>query len=248
MSGHSKWSTIKRRKGANDQRRGKIFSKLSKAISIAAKEGGDPMTNFRLRLMVEKAKQENMPKENIARAIQKGSGKLGGKKWEEVVYEGYGPEGVAVIAEAVTDNKNRTTAEIKNIFERGGGRLVTPGAVSFQFKKSGLIVVEKERAVDNQLLNLIDLGVDDVQEATDAIEVYTQPEKLNETKEKIKDAGFRLTEAELVMQPKVVVKIKEKEKAAKIIKLMTLLEDNDDVQKVYANFDISEDVLEKVHV
>lgn len=248
MSGHSKWSTIKRRKGAKDQRRGKVFSKLSKAISIVAKEGGDPTTNFRLRLMVEKAKQANMPKENIARAIQKGSGRLGGEKWKEAVYEGYGPEGVAVIVEVVTDNKNRTTAEIKSIFERGGGRLVAPGAVSFQFKKSGLIVVEKERKVDNQLLNLIDLGVDDVQEATDAVEVYTQPEKLNETKEKIKDAGFRLTEAELVMQPKVMMKIKEKEKAAKIIKLMTLLEDNDDVQKVYANFDISEDVLEKIHV
>lgn len=242
MSGHSKWSTIKRQKETNDQRRGKVFSKLSKAISIVAKEGGDPATNFRLRLMIEKAKQVNMPKENIARAIQKGSGGLNGEKWEEVIYEGYGPGGVAVIVETVTDNKNRTTAEIKNIFERGGGNLAAPGAVSFQFKKSGLIVVRKEKDVDKQLLKLIDLGVDDVEEATDAVEVYIQPEKLNETKEKIENAGFRIPEAELVMQPKVVVEIKEKKKAAKIIKLMTSLEDHDDVQKVYANFDISESV------
>lgn len=248
MSGHSKWSTIKRQKEAKDQQRGKIFSKLSKAISLAAREGGDPATNFRLRLTVERAKQANMPKENIARALRRAQGKLEEGGFEEVIYEGYGPEGLAVIVEAVTDNKNRTTAEIKNVFEREGGKLASRGAVSFQFKKAGLVVVTKERDVDEQLLNLIDLGVDDVEEAIDAIEVYVPPEKLNEFREKIQKAGFDVTETELVRQPTLAVKIREKEKATKILKFMSLLGEHDDVQKVYANFDITEDILEKTNV
>ena len=239
MSGHSKWSTIKRQKEAADQKRGKIFSKLAKEITIAAKEGTDPEKNFKLRLVIERAKQANMPKENIARAIQRTQGKLTvGEKIEEVVYEGYAPGGVAVIVEAATDNKNRTTAEIKKIFDRGGGSLTTPGAVSFQFKKAGLITVEKSDDVQEQLLTLIDLGAEEVEEAIDAIEVYVKPKAVGEAREKIEKAGFKILTVELVRQPTTEVKINQKEKAERIIKLMETLEDHDDVQKVYANFEI----------
>jgi len=241
MSGHSHWATIKRQKEVQDQKRGKIFSKFAKAISLAARDGADPETNFKLRLLIERAKQANMPKENIARAIEKGSGRSGVVKLEEVVYEGYGPEGVAVIIEVVTDNRNRTTSEIKNIFEREGGSLASPGAVSFQFKKAGLILVKREKEVDNQILKLIDLGVDDVEEVEDGIEAYVRSDALNEVKDKIEQAGFGVITVELVRQPQMTVKIEDKGKAAKILKLMESLEEQDDVQKVYANFDIKED-------
>lgn len=240
MSGHSKWSTIKRRKEAEDKKRGLIFSKLSKQISIAAREGADPEKNFKLRLAVEKAKQANMPKDNIDRAIKKGGGEGEKEKWGEVVYEGYGPAGIAVIAEAITDNKNRTTSEIKNIFERGGGRLAGPGAVSFQFEKMGMITIKKPKKVEEAILAIIDLGVEDVEEALDAIEVYTRPEKFDEVAKKLKEKNFSVEDKELVMRPKAIVKIIEEEKKEKVLKFMDTLEAHDDVQKVFANFDLVE--------
>jgi len=235
MSGHSHWSTIKRKKGASDQERGKIFSKLAKAISVAAGYGTDPAKNFKLRLAMEKAKEFNMPKENVKRALQQAQGKLANKGLEEVAYEGYGPESIAVIVEAVTDNRNRTTAEIKNIFERGEGSLASPGAVSFQFKKAGMIVVQKKEKIDEQILKLIDLGVADVEEVDDGIEVFTRFEELNEIKNKIKKAGFQIITAEITSQPKMPIKIDNQEKKEKILKFIELLEKHDDVQEVYTN-------------
>jgi YebC/PmpR family DNA-binding regulatory protein len=246
MSGHSKWSTIKRQKEATDIKRGKTFSKLAKAITIAAREGADPEANFKLRLEIEKAKQANMPKENIERAIAKASGGAGEGQLEEVIYEGYGPEGIAVIAEAATDNRNRTTAEMKYLFERGGGRLGGPGAVSFQFRPMGLITVEKKGKPDEQILKIIDLGVEDVEEATDVLEVYVSSANLGEVKEKLKEGGFKILSAELVKQPKNEVQIGSPQKAGKVLKFMDNLQEHEDIQKIYANFDIPEEVLKQI--
>jgi YebC/PmpR family DNA-binding regulatory protein len=238
MSGHSKWSTIKHKKSLKDERRGTLFSKLVKAISIAAREGPDPESNFKLRLAVEKAKEANVPKTNIERAIARGSGGAGGEQWEETAYEGYGPEGIAVMVEVATDNKNRTAAEIKNIFERGGGSLTRPGAVSYQFEKVGLIRVKKTANVEEAILSLIDLGAEDVEEAEDAIEVFTRPEEFDEMAKKIQAANFSLQGKELFMRPKTFVKITDSEKKEKVLKFMETLEDHEDVQKVFANFDL----------
>jgi len=246
MSGHSHWATIKRQKEAADQQRGKIFSKLSRAIAIAAREGADPETNFKLRLAIEKAKEYNLPKENILRAIRRGSGQEEGEKWEEITFEGYGPEGIGVIVETVTDNRNRTTAEIKNIFERGGGSLAGPGAVSYLFRRMGLITVKKEENPDEQILRLIDLGVEDVEEATDAIEVYTSPEDLKDIEEKIRSSGFEVKSAEITMKPVTPSVINDPPKAQKVLKFMDALENHDDVQKVYANFDIPNEILAEI--
>jgi len=246
MSGHSHWATIKRQKEAADKQRGQIFSKLSRAIAIAARQGADPETNFKLRLAIEKAKEYNLPKENILRAIRRGSGQEEGEKWEEITFEGYGPEGIGVIVETVTDNRNRTTAEIKNIFERGGGSLAGPGAVSYLFRKMGLITVKKEENPDEQILRLIDLGAEDVEEATDAIEVYTSPENLKDIEEKIKNSGFEVKSAEIIMKPVTPSVINDSQKAQKVLKFMDALENHDDVQKVYANFDIPNEILAEV--
>ncbi len=246
MSGHSKWSTIKRQKELKDARRGQVFTKLGNAITTAVRSGGgigDPEKNFKLRLAVEKAHSLNMPNQNIQRAIERGMGGKGGADWSEIVYEGYGPEGVAIMVEATTDNKNRTTSEIKNLFERGGGNLASPGAVAFQFKKLGLITVEKVNDIDEQILKLIDLGAEDVEEATDVIEVYVKPETTREMRKKIEDLGFKVLSEELIMQPSNWVKIENKEKAEKVLKFMENLEEHDDVQKVYANFDIPQEIL-----
>lgn len=233
MSGHSHSSTIKREKDATDQKRGQIFSKLAKAIALAVGDGPDPQSNFKLRLAVERAKNANMPKENIERAIASGQRKSDGML-EEVIYEGYGPEGVAVLLEAVTDNRNRTTAEIKNIFERGGGSLASPGALSFQFKKIGLIKVKKIEKAEEQILNLIDLGVEDVNEKGGQVWVFTLPEQLKAVEEKIKANGFEILEAELVRTPVSPVK-QSPEKEARINAFIKNLLDHEDIQKVYTN-------------
>jgi YebC/PmpR family DNA-binding regulatory protein len=246
MSGHSKWSTIKRQKESKDARRGQIFTKLGNAITVAVRAGGgvdDPEKNFKLRLAIEKARAMNMPKETIQRAIKRGAGDKEGSNWSEITYEGYGPEGIAVMLEAATDNKNRTTSEIKNLFEKGGGSLASPGAVSFQFKKSGLITVAKTDSPDDQILALIDLGVEEVEEASDALEVYIKPEQTHELRLKIEGLGFKVLSEEIIMQPINWVKIEEKNKAEKVLKFMESLEEHDDVQKVYANFDISPEIL-----
>lgn len=246
MSGHSKWSTIKRQKESKDAKKGQVFTKLAKAIIIAVKAGGgigDPEKNFRLRLAIDKAKALNMPKENILRAIQKGEGEKDGVNWSEVTYEGYGPESIAVIIEAATDNKNRTTSEIKNIFDRAGGSLASPGAVAFQFKKTGLLIVEKTNNPSEQILNLMDLEVEDIQEASDVIEIYTKPEHTREIRNKIEALNFKVLSEELIMKPLAEVKIVDLTKAEKIFKFMEILEEHDDVQKVFSNFDIADEIL-----
>lgn len=184
-----------------------------------------------------------MPKDNIERALKKGSGEMGSEKWEEVVYEGFGPGKVAIIAEAVTDNRNRTTAEIKNLFERGGGTLAAPGAVAFQFKQAGLLTVKKDTAPDEQVLKIIDLGPEDVEEETDVIEIYTKPGELDKIKKKLEAAGFSVLGAELVRQPTLAMKISDKNQAQKILDFMNRLQEHDDIQRVFANFDIPDELI-----
>lgn len=246
MSGHSKWSTIKRKKQAEDIARGKLFSKLSKAISVAAKTGGgpDPDANPKLRMAIDQAKTANMPKDNIERAINKGSGTA--ENLEETTYEGYGPYGIAVIVETMTDNKNRTAQEIKNLFERGGGSLAGPGAVSFNFEKKGLVVVEKENDVEAQMLKLIDTGAEDVEETQDGIETYVLPDETSNVAKKLRDIGQKIKEVELIEKPKSYQRIEDASKAQKALNFLDSLEDHDDVQKVFANLDIPEKFLKKL--
>lgn len=245
MSGHSKWSTIKRQKEANDAARGQLFSKLARAVSIAVKTGGgeNPDTNHKLRMAIDKARTSNMPKVNIERAISKGAG---GGALEEATYEGFGPAGIAVIVEVATDNRNRTGQEIKNLFERGGGRLAGPGAVSFNFEPKGLLVIEKKTDSDEQMLALIDLGVEEIEEMEDGIEVYVESGNLSDLKKKLEKQGFKITSSELVRKPKNFQVISDKETASKILSFLDNLEEQDDAQKVFANFDIPEEIIKEI--
>ncbi len=245
MSGHSHYSTIKRQKEANDAAKGQIFSKLTRAISIAVKTGGgsNPDSNYKLKVAIDKAKALNMPKVNVERAISKGRG---GGILEEVTYEGFGPEGVAVIVEVATDNRNRSGQEIKNIFEKGGGSLAGPGAVSFNFEPRGFLIVKKDKNTEEQMLTLIDLGVEDMEEMNDGIEIYVDANVLSQTREKLENKGFDVILTELVQKPKNYQSITEEKKASKILSFLDSLEKHDDVQKVFANFDIPEDILEKI--
>ncbi len=233
MSGHSHFATIKRQKAANDAAKGNVFSKMARAIMIAAKGGADPDMNFKLRFEIDKARAVSMPKENIERAIAKATTEAA--NLEEIVYEGFGPNGVSVIVEAATDNKNRTAQEMKNIFEKGGGSLAGPGAVSFNFEPKGFILVKKDSDPETQMLKLIDLGVEDVTDTEDGIEVYTAPEKLSETRKAIGAAGFEMTETELQMKPLNLVTIENSSDHEKVMKFLEGLQEHDDVQKVYAN-------------
>ncbi|MDO8503409.1 MAG: YebC/PmpR family DNA-binding transcriptional regulator [bacterium] len=242
MSGHSKWSTIKRQKGVNDAKRGQLFSKLTRAITLAAREGGSsPEGNIRLRLAIEQARASNMPKENIERAVKHAAG-ADSVALQEVLYEGYGPFGIAVIVEVATDNKNRTGQEIKNIFEKGGGSLGGPGSVSFQFEQKGLVTVEKGSPQET-MLSLIDMGAQDLEEGTDVIEVYVTPNELSRMKEKIEQGGIKVMSAELTYKPKNVIPLSDKNKAVKALSFLDILDDHDDVQRVFANFDIPDNLL-----
>lgn len=245
MSGHSKWSSIKHRKSAADAKRGKIFTKLIKEITVAARlGGGDPDGNPRLRAAIAAAKAENMPKENITRGIKKGTGELEGAAFEEASYEGYGPGGVAVLVDCLTDNKNRTVADIKHQFDRYGGSLGEPGCVSWMFEKKGLIVIEKDKADEEHLLNLaLESGAEDVKEEDTEFEVITAPSDFESIKQAIDDAGLAYTVAEISMIPKNTVKLEGK-KAQQMLALMENLEDHEDVSHVYANFDIPDEVME----
>jgi YebC/PmpR family DNA-binding regulatory protein len=246
MSGHSKWSTIKHQKAAKDAARGKLFSRLSKAISVAVKTGGggDPQKNSRLRVAIETAKAANVPKDNITRAIARAE--KSSEVLEEVTYEGFGPGGIQVIAEVATDNRNRTGQEIKNIFEKAGGRLGGPGSVSFNFQKKGSIVVKKESDVDNQMLKLIDLGADDVEETDEGIELYMESDKLAQTKNRIEKADFRITSLELTQNPKSNQTIEDQKLALKALSFLEKLQDHEDVQKVSANLDVPKEVVKKL--
>jgi YebC/PmpR family DNA-binding regulatory protein len=232
MSGHSKWSTIKRKKEANDAVRGRLFGKLSKAISIAAKEGVDPTTNAKLRVAIEQARNMNMPKGNIERAIEKALHR--DSQLLEITYEGFGPGGVGIIVEAVTDNTRRTAQEIKSIFERGGGNLAGPNSVSFNFEPKGYIVFDKKGGQD-ELLSLIDLGVEDVEGDGEVIEVYVPPSEIVSVKGGIEKLGYKVKNVELVKKPKSYIQLEDKEMIKQNMLLMEDLEDNDDVQRVWTN-------------
>ena len=249
MSGHSKWSSIKHKKGAADAKRGKLFSKLTRAIIVAAKEGGgDPANNATLAAAIEKAKSYSMPKDNIDRAIAKGSGAdADADAFETIVYEGYGPEGVAVIVEALTDNKNRTAADVRHMFSKHGGNLGATGAVAWQFDRRGVVVVPAEGVDEEELLLVAaDGGAEDIEQDGDVFQVTSAPESLSSVREAIEAAGFTVDSAELMLVPKTTVAIEDEAKARQVMRLIDALEDNDDVQDVYANFDIPERVLEAV--
>ncbi len=244
MSGHSKWATIKHKKGAADARRGKVFTKLIKEITVAARiGGGDPDSNPRLRTAIAAAKAENMPADNVKRAIQKGTGELPGAMYEEVVYEGYGPGGVAMMLEVATDNKNRTLSEIRHIFSKHGGNLGENGCVSWMFSKKGYVVVEKGKTDEGTLLDLItEAGADDMGEDGSNWEIFAAPNRFHQVVDRLKAANITPTVAEVSMVPQSHVKLSGKE-AAQMLRLMEELEDHDDIQHVYANFDIEESEL-----
>jgi YebC/PmpR family DNA-binding regulatory protein len=249
MSGHSKWSSIKHKKGAADAKRGKLFSKLSRAIIVAAKEGGgDPAGNLALQNAIEKARTYSMPKENIERAIARGSGAdADAAAFEPIVYEGYGPSGVAVLVEALTDNRNRTASEVRHVFTKNDGNLGTSGAVAWLFERRGVVLVAADGADEDELtLAAAEGGADDVSRDGSSFQVTSAPESLPAVREAVEAAGFTIESAELTMVPKTTVEVEDESAAKKILRLMDALEENDDVQDVFSNFDIPERVLEAV--
>lgn len=240
MSGHSKWSTIKRQKGAKDAARGAVFTKLGNAIAIAARSGTDPETNFALRLAIDKAKAANMPGTNIDRAIQRVADK-GAAQLQEVMYEGYGPGGTAILVECATDNINRTYPEVRLAFSKHGGNLAEKGAVAFQFDRKGMIHVKGKG--DELLMQALDAGADDVQEEGEESIVYTEPTALAKVRDALRTSGVEIIEAELTYVPNTTVEVADKETAGKIIRLMDALDDVDDVTNTHVNFDIPENFL-----
>jgi len=247
MSGHSKWSTIKRKKGATDAKRSKIFTKLIREIATAARSGGgDPDANPRLRLAIEKSRAVNMPKDNIARAIKKGTGADGGDAYEEIVYEGYGPGGVAIYIQALTDNKNRTVGDVRHALTKHGGNLGANGCVGYLFEKQGVIRLAGDAVDADKLMDAaLEAGADDVVEEESSFEVISSPENFEGVRDSLGAAGFASDDAEISMIPSTMVKLEGKD-AASMLKLMEQLEDLDDVQDVYANFDISEEEMSQL--
>ncbi len=246
MSGHSKWATIKHKKGALDAKRGKIFTRLIKEITMAARGGGDPDGNPRLRTAILAAKNENMPQDNIKRAIQRGTGELPGALYEEITFEGYGPGGVAVIVETSTDNRNRTVSEVRHSFAKNGGNLGSEGSVRFLFSKKGLIAVPKENADEDKLMNLVlENGGDDLNDEGDTWEILTDPAAFNAVLEAIRAAKIETAMAEITMIASTYTKL-EGAPANQMIRLLEALEDHDDVQNVYSNFDMDAKQMEEV--
>ena len=246
MSGHSKWSTIKHKKGAADAKRGKVFTRIIKEMTVAARlGGGDPAANPRLRAAVAEAKANNMPKDNVERAIKRGTGEIEGVSYEEVTYEGYGPGGVALLVEAMTDNTNRTTPEIRHMFEKAGGNMGTPGSVRFQFDRKGYFSIEKKAVEEDKLMEIVlEAGADDLQtEDPDTYEVYTSPEAFEQVRQALEKNNIPTLEAKLGQIPSNYVKLDE-QKAKAMLRLLEMLDDHDDVQNVWSNFDIPEDLLE----
>jgi len=246
MSGHSKWSTIKRKKGAVDAKRGRIFGRLAKEVAVAARlGGGDPTGNPRLRAAIAAAKAENMPGDNITRAIRKGSGEGGGAVLEEIFLEGYGPAGVALMVETLTDNKNRTVSDVRHLITKYGGSLGEPGCVAWMFDKKGVIVFDRGEVTEDQLLEAaLECGAEDLQGDESQFEVLTDPTAFLEVKEALEARGFTPALAEVQMRPKTTVKIDEEKSAQQLLKLVELLEEHDDVSDVFANFDIPDQLLE----
>ena len=246
MSGHSKWSTIKHKKGAADAKRGKVFTRILKEMTVAARMGGgDPAGNPRLRAAVAEAKANNMPKDNIERAIKRGTGELEGATYEEITYEGYGPGGVAIIVECLTDNTNRTTPEIRHTFEKYGGNLGTPGSVRFQFEKKGYFAVEKSAVGEDKLMEIaLEAGADDLQtDDPEIYEIYTTPENFEAVRQALESNKIATVEGKLDMIPSTWVSVDE-QKSKQIMRLLEMLDDHDDSQNVWSNFDIPAEMME----
>jgi len=247
MSGHSKWHSIKHKKSKEDAKRGKLFTKLMREIMVAARlGGGDPDANPRLRQAIANARAANMPKDNIITAIKKGTGELEGVSYEEATYEGYGPGGVAVLVETMTDNRNRTTAEIRKIFSRAGGNLGEAGCVSWMFQRKGLIVFDKAQVSEDEVMEVaLEAGADDIQDSESVWEVICEPDQFEQVKQAFDEKGLKYTLAQIAMIPQTTVRLSGKE-AEQMIRLVEALEEHDDVQNVYSNFDIAEEELERL--
>ncbi|MCD6583211.1 MAG: YebC/PmpR family DNA-binding transcriptional regulator [Candidatus Omnitrophica bacterium] len=247
MSGHSKWAGIKHKKAAQDAKRGRLFTKLIREITIAAREGGgNPETNPRLRTAIERAKDANMPQDNIEKAIKRGTGELPGVSYEICIFEGYGPGGVAIMVEALTDNKNRTSAEVRNIFSKKGGNLAGSGSVAWLFNKKGYLLIDKSQVSEDELFAIsVDAGAQDLKTEGKNYEIFCEPQDFENVKKVIKDKGIKWELAELTMVPTSTVKVPSQE-AKQLLSLIEALEEHDDVQKVYANFDIPDEILEKL--
>lgn len=250
MSGHSKWANIKHQKARSDEKKGKEFTKIAKELIIAARQGGgDPEGNSKLKMMIQKAKAINMPNDNIARAIKKGAGELEGDAFEELIYEGYGPNGVAVMLDIATDNRNRTASEIRHLFSKHNGNLGESGCVAWMFKRCGLITVNRENIdtdPDEFMLKVLEFGAEDVRDDDDVIEVITAPDDFMAVKEAMEQDGISIEDADIVMLPQNMVDINDEEQARKIMKLIDVLEDHDDVQNVYMNGNIPDEIMEKL--
>jgi YebC/PmpR family DNA-binding regulatory protein len=248
MSGHSKWSTIKRKKGAIDAKRGKIFTRLIKEITVAARSGGgDPDGNPRLRSAIITAKTENMPKENIARAIKKGTGEIAGEVYEEILYEGYGPGGVAVLVDCMTDNRNRTVADIRHYFTKSNGNLGESGCVAWMFEKKGIILVDKATVAEETLMELaLEAGAEDVVEEENEFQIQTAPDQFDQVRDALEKGGVKILDASVSRIPKTTVEVTEEKPAKALLKLLESLEDHDDVQNVNANFDIDDELMERL--
>lgn len=244
MSGHSKWHSIKHKKGAADAKRGKIFTKVAAEISVAAKGGGDPDTNFKLRLAIQKAKAVNMPSTNIDRAIARGTGELGGAALEELTYEGYGPSGVAVLVNALTDNRNRTGADIKSAFSKYGGNLGAPGSVSYLFEQKGVVVCKPGADRDELELKAIDAGATDIDDSGEQLIVYTAPNDVDAMREALGENNVESAEVEKIASQTIA--IDDEKKAGSLMKMIDMLEDFDDVVEVSANYDIADEIMEKL--
>jgi YebC/PmpR family DNA-binding regulatory protein len=249
MSGHSKWHSIKHAKGAADAARGKAFARLARQIEVAARDGGgDVDANPTLRSMIQKARDASMPKDNIERAIKRGTGELEGVTYETINYEGYATNGVAVYVEVLTDNRNRTGSDIKNIFTRNGGSLAEPGAVAWQFERKGVILVDKSAASEDDLmLAALDAGAEDIEDQGDTWQVTTGPSDLHSVRAALEEAGITVTSADLTMLPSTTVELDEAARAKSVLRVIDALEEHDDVQNVYGNFDIPDDVLQAVY-
>lgn len=246
MSGHSKWASIKHKKAATDAKKGQMYTKLIREITCAAREGGgNSDTNVRLRAAMAKAKQANMPQDNVTKAIKRGTGELPGVTYETVIYEAYGPSGVAMIIQALTDNKNRTSAEVRNLLSKKGGNMAGAGAVSWLFTKKGYVVVDKKLIDEDRLLSIIlDAGAEDLKSEGEKYEITTQPQDLEAVKKALEDKQIAFELAEMTMLPSSTVKIKDAQVAKIVLTLIEALEEQDDVQEVYANFDISDELLD----
>ena len=247
MSGHSKWATIKHQKGAKDKARGKLFAKVLRQVEVAAREGGgDPDTNATLRTMFQKARDASVPLDTITKAIKRGTGDLEGVIYESITYEGYAPGGIAVLVEVLTDNRNRTGAEVRSVFSKLGGSMAEPGAVAWQFERKGTIVVDRAADEEELMLAALDAGAEDLADEGEAWRVTTPAGDLHKVRTAIEEAGMKIAEADLTMVPTTMIALDSAESAKKVLRLVDALDDHDDVQNVFANFDITDDILEAV--